>query len=74
MVAMVRPPASDAIVASQRDFINLASLDVRDAPRTTRHSQDVLSLYVAVNAVGVARRDVEHDPEPIASTPSGYHR
>lgn len=46
--------------------INFAPLDVRDAPRITKLLEDVPSLHVVVNAAGVIRRDVEHDPEQFA--------
>lgn len=46
--------------------INFAPLDVRDAPGIAKLLQDVPGLHVVVNAAGVIRRDVEHDPEQFA--------
>lgn len=61
---------AEECTAASRDAanagINFASLDVRDAPGIARLLQDAPNLYVVVNAAGVIRRDVEHDPEQFA--------
>jgi NAD(P)-dependent dehydrogenase (short-subunit alcohol dehydrogenase family) len=46
--------------------INFAPLDVRDAPKIVELLRDVPRLHVIVNAAGVIRRDIEHDPEQFA--------
>ncbi len=46
--------------------IRFAPLDVRDASGIGKVVQDVPALHVVVNAAGVIRRDVEHDPEQFA--------
>lgn len=46
--------------------ISFAPLDVRDGPRIEELIQVLPNLHVVVNAAGVIRRDVEHDPEQFA--------
>lgn len=46
--------------------ITFAPLDVRDGPRIEQLLHDLPNLHVVVNAAGVIRRDVEHDPEQFA--------
>jgi NAD(P)-dependent dehydrogenase (short-subunit alcohol dehydrogenase family) len=46
--------------------IKFAPLDVRDGPRIEQLLRDLPNLHVVVNAAGVIRRDLEHDPEQFA--------